>query len=123
MCSLRKIVELHLCQFATEKMGMEVFVEELYISLAIVLLATFMFFLLSKDLPLFDPYYCSLGLTSAFPPYIINMNVSTTSVSRAIFGRKKTDIILLVSLSGPGKITLFYKIIVTSLYPWKSLIF
>ena len=123
MAVIRQSIELHLRQFAKEKMGMEVFVEELYISLAIVLLATFMFFLLSKDLPLFDPYYCSLGLTSAFPPYIINMNVSTTSVSRAIFGRKKTDIILLVSLSGPGKITLFYKIIVTSLYPWKSLIF
>ena len=54
MAAIRETVELHLRQFAKEKMGMEVSVQELYISLATVLLATFLFFLLGKDLPLLN---------------------------------------------------------------------
>ena len=123
MATIRETMELHLCQFAKEKMGMKVFVEEIYISLANVLLATFLFFLLGKDPPLLTLFISPPGQQCFFPLYILNMNLSPTAVSRAIFGKKRTDTVLLVGLNEAGKTALFYQVIVTSLYPWKILRF
>ena len=68
MATIRETIEFHLSQFAKEKMGMEVSIQELYISLAIVLLATFLFFVLGKDLPLLTLFISPLCLIGVFFP-------------------------------------------------------
>ena len=70
MAVVRETMELHLRQFAKEKMGMEVSIQELYISLATVLLATFLFILLGKDLLLLTHFISPLGFISVIFSHI-----------------------------------------------------